>query len=78
MLGKVFQDTKEKLFMLEVEGGEAIVWILITTFNFIWNKLTKGKNVKTQECIATILADAQLLRETNLANLGLEIENIIK
>ena len=70
--------TREKLLRLEVDGGEAILWIMIVTLDFIWNRRSKGKCVKIQECIATILADAQLLRETNFANLGLEIENIIK
>lgn len=69
--------TREKLLRLEVEGNEALVWIVIVALNFIWNRRSKGRYAKPQECIATILADTIILRESNLANLGLEIEQIL-
>ena len=61
------------ILLLQIDARESMIWIIGHTFFYIWENRKKSKAVSTDDCIANLRADANILIETTHFNTALEI-----
>ena len=67
----------ESVLNLDIEANEPMLWVILQTLKFIWDKRSLSKPVNTQECLATLHDKANILLETKHMNLAFEIIQLL-
>ena len=57
--------TPERIIHLDIEGGEAITWVVIQTLNLLWKAGSDGKSVNLEESRAILRENASFIQNPN-------------
>ena len=67
----------ETLLGLNLVGFDAILWLTVATFNYIWKRRKKGKRCFIQECKDVLISNIDALAKTKYYEIAMTISAII-
>ena len=69
--------TPHDVLNLCLDDNEPLTWLTVNVLAYIWNKRSLKKDVKKEDCLATLLDKSCLMQQTKYENIAIFIENVI-